>query len=70
MSKTEFCDISYKMLVTWNNLWKGCYSFGGSDKFIDFPNMGEEDLETNKITHFDLYLQEEFLMMEMKYLLF
>lgn len=33
------------------------YLFFGGDKFISFQNTGEEDLETIKITHFDLYLE-------------
>lgn len=45
------------MLVNWNDLWKGFISFCGGDKFIGFQNMGKEDLETIKMTHFDLYLE-------------
>lgn len=47
------------------------YVFWGEwDKFIGFQNMGKEDLQTIKITHFDLYLQDEVLLGQMKRLLF
>lgn len=47
------------MLVNWNDLWKGFISFGRCvcDKYIGVQKMEKEDLETIKMTHFDLYLE-------------
>lgn len=47
-----------------------CVFWGEWDKFIGFQNMGKEVLQTIKITHFDLYLQDEVLLGQMKRLLF